>query len=227
MAPAMNYVTEVPTMNLSAAKNMASGTSPELSAFMGNFEDYRQVLGAEVKMKKANGDAVLKMGKAHYEVKIKKLNYTKTFQSEAEAKAFLDGEWATISSAYEAAQEKGLRVVYENGKFRLRKGNTDIIAKDLDDLQNQIAQAPTPSYANELIPDDIRTAISDLDIQLELPPGFGKASMGGYEMARVKPKDWTILRGQRSIYAQGNESGCDSETEDDGKSHKREEETAD
>jgi len=189
MAPAHTMISEVPGINLEATRQFASGTAPEIAQFMGNFEDASKVLGAEVFVKKVNGDRMLKLGKANYEVYISGLKYTRKFDNAKDARAFLEGEWKTIQSAQEAARDKGLRMYYADGKFNLVNGETTLTADTVDELRAHIAQAPNPTYASEIIPEDLRQALFDMNIELELPPGFGRMSLSGTEM-NPAPKDF-------------------------------------
>ena len=193
MSPASNIIQEVPGLNLLAIRQMATGNAPELMAFLGNFTDYHKLLSADKVVVKNSGDSIIKLGKARYDVEIKALNYTRSFDSLREANTFLDSGWKELENIREAAMDKGFRMFYEEGQWKLLNGDVTLNASNASELIDQIAKSPNPTYGPEIIPKDVRKALEELNIELELPPGFGKMSLSATEM-RPRKRDWETIK---------------------------------
>ncbi len=193
MAPKSNLIQEIPGLNLRAIEQISTGNAPELAAFMGNFVDYHKLLAADKVVVKKNGDSIIKLGKARYDVEVKELNYTKSFDNLKDAKQFLEKGWREIENVQQTAMDKGFRMFYEDGQWKLLNGDVTLTAKGTDELMAQLSKSPNPTYGKEVIPKDVRQALEELNIDIELPPGFSKMSLSSSEMA-PKLKDWESLK---------------------------------
>jgi len=127
--------------------------SPEkIARALSKFENPDELAKMSNIKKSMNGD-VFKIDENYFRVDVPKLGMTRHFTDAAEAKAFLDSDFASMDMLKTAAERKGLSLFYDvdSGGYVLGDGANIYRAQNADDVQKLLRDRPDVSGGREIL----------------------------------------------------------------------------